>query len=563
MLHLVTRHGCLLTCAIACLSTTVVSPALAADVSPASEASSSPRAATRLTYDATAWLEEPDLSEVGAPSETADSPDRFISAISEKNFDRDACDDCVGKSKDSCDGESCGGGGGGGAGGKGKKDPSATAYKPLFYDNDFSYLVRSRTESPYLTDLAKRVPVGSRLTIDVGGEYRLRNHNENNMGLNKLNGLDNSLLLQRTRLYLNANFGNAFRFYSEMIDATSAYEDLTPRAIDENRADFINLFGDAVLWRGENGSLTARGGRQELLYGAQRLVSPLDWSNTRRTFDGAKMFWRSEKWSVDGFWTRPVPFGQHVSNDHNFDHPDLSREFFGLYATRKSGKKSGLDLYYLRLAEYDGQVDFDANTFGARWWGNRGDWLWEIEGGYQFGDVGPLDRSAGFYTIGLGHAFSRVRWTPTLWAYYDWASGDSDPTDGDNNTFNQLFPLGHKYLGYMDLVGRQNIESWNFLATLQPHERVRLLAWWYIFHLDESRDALYNSGGAPIRVDPTGAAGTDVGEELDLTVQVTVTPRVGILFGYSHFFAGEFVANTSPFVQNDADFYYTQLTTRF
>ena len=31
-------------------------------------------------------------------------------------------------------------------------------------------------------------------------------------------------------------------------------------------------------------TVTLRGGRQDLLFGAQRLIGPLDWSNTRRTF---------------------------------------------------------------------------------------------------------------------------------------------------------------------------------------------------------------------------------------------------------------------------------------
>jgi hypothetical protein len=32
-----------------------------------------------------------------------------------------------------------------------------------------------------------------------------------------------------------------------------------------------------------------RVGRQELLYGSQRLISTLDWANTRRTFQGENL----------------------------------------------------------------------------------------------------------------------------------------------------------------------------------------------------------------------------------------------------------------------------------
>src|SRR5262249_48537333 len=158
----------------------------------------------------------------------------------------------------------------------------------------------------------------------------------------------------------------------------------TPRTIEENRFDALNLFVDGLLYNDCEGKLWGRVGRQELLYGEQRLISPLDWANTRRTFDGAKIFYRSKDWDVDGFWTRPVPFAQHVDNDHNFDHPNLDQEFFGLYSNYKGRKDQVMDFYYLRLADYSVN-NFNNHTFGARWKGKQDCWLWDAEGGYQFG----------------------------------------------------------------------------------------------------------------------------------------------------------------------------------
>jgi hypothetical protein len=452
------------------------------------------------------------------------------------------------------------------------KKPAAppAPYKGVFYDNDFSYLTKPDNKYCYLGDCLKRHACGDCWIFDLGGEYRARHHHEVNLRGSNLSGLSDDFLLHRTRLYANAEYSNWFRFYGEAIDAVSEFEDFAPRTIEENRFDALNLFVDGLISDYGGGELWGRVGRQELLYGDQRLISPLDWSNTRRTFDGAKLFYRSTAWDIDGFYTRPVPFGQHVNNDSNFDHPDQSQDFTGLYATYKGRKDHVYDFYYLRLAEYDGPgtffspVDFDANTFGTRWKGKHCCWLWEIEGGYQFGDFGTRDQKAGFFTGGLGREWAQARWKPALWVYYDWASGDRDPTDGDHGTFNQLFPLGHKYLGYADLVARQNINDVNFLWTASPTQKLRLLAWYHIFFLDEARDALYNAAGAPIRVDPTGAAGRDVGQELDLTVQYIFSPRADILFGYSHFWAGDFVQATNPAgVTGDVDFTYTQFSLRF
>ena len=318
---------------------------------------------------------------------------------------------------------------------KPKADPVAAAYKGVYYANDFSYLNRG-TSPTYIGDAFKQIKLGPCLTIDAAGEYRMRNHVENNIGLRQLNGLDNDFLLGRTRVYTNVDYGGIFRFYAEAIDATSAYEDLPPIVIEENRFDALNLFGEALLWDDGTGTMRARAGRQELLYGAQRLISPLDWANTRRTFDGVSFLWSSDNVDVTGFWSRPVPLAQHVMNDHNFDRADQSQEFAGIYSSVQATDDQLFDFYYLYYGEYDAPgnpifpVDFQFNTFGARWMGAVGDLLCEIEGAYQFGEFGAASHSAGFYTCGFGHAFADLPGTPTFWAYFDWASGNENPAGG-------------------------------------------------------------------------------------------------------------------------------------
>lgn len=437
-----------------------------------------------------------------------------------------------------------------------RRKPPPNPYKGVFYDNDFRYLENPENQYHYFGDCAKRIRLGPEVILDMGGEYRLRQHNEHILTRT------NNFLLQRTRLYGDLHVDDWFRVYLEAIDATSAWERLPPRPIEENRFDALNLFGDARVFDGDSGKLWLRGGRQELLYGAQRLISPLDWANTRRTFDGVKLFWQGESWNMDGFWTRPVPLIQHVNDDRAFDHPDVRQEFYGLYATRKDLPNQKLDLYYLRLAKYDGAIPFQNHTFGSRWEGHHEAWLWEAEGGYQFGGYGVRDQSAGFWTLGGGHKWDDVAGRPVLWVYYDWASGDRDPTSGVHGTFNQLFPFSHKYLGWMDIVARQNIEDLNFQLTLTPHDKLEFIFWWHFFHLQQARDALYDAAGNVLRQDLTGAAGTDVGNELDMTLRWTFRPRADVLFGYSHLFPGRFLLDT-PGGANGRDFYYTQFSLRF
>lgn len=467
---------------------------------------------------------------------------------------------------------------------------AAGAYKVLFYDNNFQYVTDPAYGDWHLGENIKRLPFGCN-TFDFGGEYRARYHSEHNLRLKPLTGHNDDFLLHRTRLYANAQFGDRIRLFGEAVDATSNGQNYPPRAIEANRFDALNLFADYKLLqdiRTVGDQLWIRGGRQELLYSAQRLVSPLDWSNTRRTFDGVKMFYQSKKWNVDAWWTRPVPFGQHMQNglqDHNFDHPNRQQDFVGAWATYKCSPGRVADFYFLRLDDYSGlatdangnQGDADFNLFASRYLGKRGRWLYEYEGGYQWGEFGADDISAGFFTVGLGREAPCMPGKPTVWAYYDWASGDDNPLDNEHGTFNQYFPLGHKYLGFMDIVARQNIQDANVLGTLTPHKKTKLILWYHVFHLSEATDALYNAGGRPIYQDPTGGSGTDIGQELDLLLQWTMTARTNLWVGYSHFWAGDYF--DSPLIQTpgqpaggiatngsdgkDSDFLYTQFTVRF
>jgi Alginate export len=440
-------------------------------------------------------------------------------------------------------------------------------YKPVFYDNDFSYL--DKPDNPYWhpTDLLKRIRFDQECcewVTDIGGEFRLRVLSEENR---RLNGKFNDYDLVRTRVFVNSAYDKRFRIYAEFIDANSEGEDEPPLATDVNRTDLQNLFADIrLLTCEEDRSLTLRAGRQELLYGNQRLISPPDWSNTRRSWEGFKLLWQSKDWSIDGFWTRPIV----PVDPAGFDHGNSARQFGGTYGTYKGYKDQVLDLYYLVLLEEDIPVpgrpkgvvgSGNLHTLGSRWQGKADPWLWEFEGALQFGEQLFRTRVAGMATAGVGRKFDHC-WKPELWFYYDYASGDRDPTDDHDGTFNPLFPLGHKYFGYLDIVGRQNIHDLNVLGTLQPHEKLTLTAWYHVFRLDQARDALYGvTPGSVQRRDPTGRAGTDVGQEIDLLSEFVVGPHCFFQVGYSHFFSGEFIQRTG--FGGDAEFVYTQIYVRF
>ena len=139
-------------------------------------------------------------------------------------------------------------------------------------------------------------------------------------------------------------------------------------------------------------SLTLRGGRQELQYGKQRLVSPLDWANTRRTFDGAKLIAKAGDWRADTFLARLVQVQKYEFNDG-----DSGRDFYGVYATRKIAPwRAAADAYWLSLnreAATFGTVtgEEQRETLDARLGGVCGDSGFDYDLGGWFGDVADAD----------------------------------------------------------------------------------------------------------------------------------------------------------------------------
>lgn len=435
-----------------------------------------------------------------------------------------------------------------------REKPPKVPYPPVspiylsFFDADYRYLDDPNYTERDCFDALKRMHPCCDWMLDVGGEERVRYMHEEG-GYARFTGVDNDYTLLRTRLYGDLWYRDIFRVYVEYIDAQISGNDLPPLAIDVNHSDLLNLFADLKVFELDDQPVYVRGGRQELLYGSGRLISQLDWANTRRTFQGVKGFWHSDQLDVDAFWVQPI-----IVNPTHFDSPDDQQQFAGLWTTYRPCKGQSVDLYYLYLDNTrpvatgvdNVKAGFNVSTFGSRYSGDYEHVLWDFEGMYQFGDWSNQGTSAGAYTTGLGYQLAGLPMDPTFWIYYDFASGDHHPgaAGTDHGTFNQLFPFGHYYLGWLDLVGRQNIEDLNGQLAFYPTHWITTAFQYHMFRLDSARDALYNSAGTALRQDPTGRAGTDVGDEIDLITNFHLSRHQDILLGYSKLYEGNFIRDT-------------------
>jgi hypothetical protein len=421
--------------------------------------------------------------------------------------------------------------------------PTGLMATPL-YDADFRYVDDPKYSPDFLEEL-HRIHLGDNWLFATGGEFRWRHVHEFN---SRLTGKTNDFDLLRARIFGDIWYKDTFRIYAELISADTANQDLPPLRTDEDRLDFQNLFFEVKIGELDGKPVYVRAGRQELLLGSQRLISPPDWSNTRRTFQGVRGYWASEKLDVDLFWVNPV-----VPDNAGWSSIDHNQNFYGAWITYRPEKKQAIDLYYLFLDNANKTTTLGLNlaaksvhTLGTRYSGDKDGFLWDFEAMLQLGDRGGEPITAGAATAGIGYNAKSLPWNPVVWAYYDWASGDHSPNSGRYSTFNQLFPAGHTYFGAIDLVGRQNIRDWNAHLYLYPAKWLTFNLQYHVFTLDSATDALYNAAGAPIRASLKGTAGGQIGQELDLLANFHLSKRTDLVLGYSKLNAGDFISNTGP-----------------
>ncbi len=437
-------------------------------------------------------------------------------------------------------------------------------YFDLRYDEDFSYLEGPPDSyKPDLFDPIKNFDLGDDWRLSLGGEFRFRMEAETNKAFGATEPAQDTFTLYRYFLHADLKYGKAFRVFAQGIAAFDEDRDLALRPTDENRWDLHQLFFDMRIL-GEDQPWTLRLGRQELSYGNERLVSPLEWVNVRRRFDGVKLFARLEKWDIDFWYAKPV-----VVQRKQGDRFDEDVDFYGLYATFKGIPRHGIDLYLLALDDTGNRSNPNGNmgdrnnyTLGSRFWGKTGGFDYETELAGQWGHWAGDTVHAWTWAIDGGYTLEDVVWKPRLGAGFDWASGDASPGDGRVGTFDQLFPLGHKYFGFLDLFGRQNItDAYVNLSAWPVEKKVRTALVYHAFWLDDDQDALYDVSGAPGRRHATGHSGTEIGHEIDLTVSWKFDFHSSLLFGYSHFWDSDFVIQTGP--SEDADLFYVQYSFKF
>ena len=168
-------------------------------------------------------------------------------------------------------------------------------------------------------DPIKKIGLGENSWLSIGGEVRLRSKVWSDLEFAKAN--DDNFNLLRLFLHTDWHFGEHWRVFLQGKYTDAFTRDLPGGerdALDGDHGDIWYAFIEGN-YTFDRLALTFRVGRQELQYGKQRLVSPLDWANNRRIFDSVvvSLAGTDKSWKLDGFVTAPV-----ITNTNDFNDPN-------------------------------------------------------------------------------------------------------------------------------------------------------------------------------------------------------------------------------------------------
>lgn len=397
---------------------------------------------------------------------------------------------------------------------------------------------------------AARPPLPNRLNnvlpswFQVRGEFRQRMEGFDGLGFNAAN--DDLYQLSRVRLNATVTQSRHLSFQVQVHDARVAQKTVGPTGAPFKAAfDLRQGFADVG---NAQSRVALRVGRQELVYGEQRLVGHLGWTNAARTFDAARLSVRGRKLQLDVFGASVVRI-----LDGELDKSGGGNRFAGAYAVAPSVMPNGsLEPYVFWKRDQNIRSEaatlgtLDVATMGLRWVGRLpGHVEYNTDTALQRGAVATDDISAwaGHYQLrsaAAGKAAFRVS------SEFNYASGDANPTDGTRGTFDQLYPTGHDKYGLADQVGWRNVRHARAGIELTPFRGLPVVANYHSWWVTEKRDGLYNAGGALLARVVAGAASSHVGQEIDVQATRAITPQLQVSAGYAHIFTGPFLKEATP-----------------
>jgi hypothetical protein len=441
-------------------------------------------------------------------------------------------------------------------------------------------------------------PAFAKMDVDaltIGGEARIRYEIRNNTGLNSSGSGNESAAQQRIRVNVGYDLTPDVTFFAQIQDVR-IYGSEGPFGV--TAAANSGIF--AVSSQNQNGTgidlhqgyiqvknllvpgLSLKVGRQEIMYGDQRLIGNFGWSQVGIAFDAAKLMYSTNLVDVDLFWARifdnqvaaacTAGAGNNCSGiifPGNTAKGTQNQNLYGAYVTLKVVPNWTIEPYYFLLQDtrpvgttgvanafstVPQAPDQTRSTLGGRINGRQGiaggaldatgELAWQF-GGMASGNAGQnhdLHINAWAGAFRAGYTFEPVPMRPRVGIEIDYGSGSScKATCGKNNTFDNLFPTNHFKFGAMDLGSWKNMVTYQAVVDVKPDAVSKFQVNFAILRLANHLDNWYRA--AQVVYGATAATNTSssIGRELDVHYYRTIKEKFKFEIGAGHFWAGSYL----------------------
>lgn len=414
-------------------------------------------------------------------------------------------------------------------------------FQSLRYNENYEYLKNDTTNNGYkkMKYLLFNKTSGSYLS--QGGEVRYLYQYYMNEDWGDIPVEKYSSFYTRFLYHTDFHFSKYFRLFNQF-NSTFATGRVTPnRSVDENQLDIQQLFFDVYPAK----ELTLRVGRQELLYGSQRLIAVREGPNNRQSYDAAKLVWKQKNIQLDAYYAHPVRVQQGL-----FDDIFNKREkLWSTYIVFGSVPKfHNIDLYY--IGYYNQQKRYNSgiseelrHSIGARIWHKSAAWNYDFEALYQFGTWGHQYINAYTASLDASYTFHKINTAPTIGIKTEIISGDKNKADHQLNTFNPLFPRG-AYFGLAALIGPSNMFDFHPSFSLKPMQNIALNIDYDLFWRYSKNDGIYGPNVALLF--NSNSKNRFIGHQLGMALEYEPNIFLKLTPEIMCFYPGAYLKDVSP-----------------
>jgi len=426
------------------------------------------------------------------------------------------------------------------------KAQTIAPFKPLRYEEDYAYLKNDTSKGWYTATKFDPLSKSRSTYISFGGDVRYQYLWFKNQNWGASPDDPDGFIFTRYLAHADFHAGKRFRTYVELQSSLANGEATQPSPVDEDQLDLHQAFADIVLTQQNTKTLTFRVGRQEMLYGSQRLVAVRDGPNNRQAFDAARLLYTSKDWKADVFYSRFVQSKSKIFDDAFSN----NIRFWGAYLVKnKVPFLHNVDLYYFGLwknsAKFDDGVGEELrHSVGSRIWNANKFWRYDIEGLYQFGDFADKKISAWTLSVNTGYKFAYTALKPEIGLKTELISGDAKPDDNKLQTFNPLFPRGG-YFGLVSLIGPSNLFDIHPSFSLDLSKKLFLCMDYDFFLRYSVHDGIYGPNAALI-YSGKNSNQRDIGRQSSTYLEYTPNNFLYFRGEFTWFQAGGYLKDVSP-----------------